>query len=188
VNNFGEKVKPPKKHSSEIVIYRGEDGRNRIQVRVEAETVWLTQIGLAELFQTTVPNINIHIRNILKEGELEETATVKDYLIVRQEGAHQIQWNHQAMTKTYDKLATELATGLRHDLRNWVIEVATSSIDTMRWRANKLAKQNCNEAKLGFEDELWAAEDKLCGQMDLSMYKNIFRMPKVAYPMKDLGI
>ncbi len=87
MNNFGEKVKPPKKQSLEIVIYRGEDGRNRIQVRVEAETVWLTQIGLAELFQTTVPNINIHIRNILKEGELEETATVKDYLTVRQEGA-----------------------------------------------------------------------------------------------------
>ena len=93
MNNLGKKVKPPKKQSSEIVIYRGEDGRNRIQVRVEAETVWLTQIGLAELFQTTVPNINIHIRNILKEGELEETATVKDYLTVRQEGARQVQRN-----------------------------------------------------------------------------------------------
>ena len=74
------------KPSSDIAIYRGEDGQSRIQVRVEAQTVWLTQAGMAELFQTTVPNISHHIRNILDQGELEEAATCKDYLQVRQEG------------------------------------------------------------------------------------------------------
>jgi len=53
---------------SEIIIYQTEDGGTRIDVRMEGETVWLTQAQMAELFQTTVPNINTHIRNALKEG------------------------------------------------------------------------------------------------------------------------
>jgi hypothetical protein len=75
----------------EIVIYRGEDRQSRIQVRLEADTVWLTQVGMAELYQTTVANINIHIKNILAEGELIEQATIKDCLIVRSEGSRQVQ-------------------------------------------------------------------------------------------------
>ncbi|HUT58503.1 MAG TPA: hypothetical protein VNA25_11720 [Phycisphaerae bacterium] len=70
---------PQKK--SEIVLYRTEDGRNRIQVRMENETVWLTQALMAELFQTSIPNISIHIRNILLEGELGKASVVKEYLI-----------------------------------------------------------------------------------------------------------
>ena len=48
---------------------------------------------MAELFQTTVPNINLHLKNIFEEGELEEVATIKDFLIVRQEGKRQVQRN-----------------------------------------------------------------------------------------------
>ena len=70
---------PQKK--SEIVLYRTEDGRNRIQVRMENETVWLTQALMAELFQTSIPNISIHIRNILLEEELREASVVKEYLM-----------------------------------------------------------------------------------------------------------
>ncbi len=61
---------------SEILIYQTEDKQTRIEVRLDRETVWLTQKQMAELFQTTVPNINIHIRNILEEGELEQGATI----------------------------------------------------------------------------------------------------------------
>ena len=71
---------------SQIIIYRGENNQNRVQVRVEGETVWLTQVGMAELYQTTVPNINIHIKNIIEDGEISEEATIKEYLIVRSEG------------------------------------------------------------------------------------------------------
>jgi len=70
---------PQKK--SEIVLYRTEDGRNRIHVWLENETVWLTQALMAELFQTSIPNISIHIRNILLEGELREASVVKEYLM-----------------------------------------------------------------------------------------------------------
>lgn len=75
---------------SEIIIYQGEDRQSRIHVRLEDETVWLPQLGLADLFQTTVANINTHIRNILADGELTEQATIKDYLMVRPEGSRQV--------------------------------------------------------------------------------------------------
>ena len=52
--------------SSEIVFYQGEDGRSRIQVRLDGGTVWLTQRLLAELYQVSVPTINEHIRNIFE--------------------------------------------------------------------------------------------------------------------------
>ena len=76
---------PPAK--SQFLIYRSEDGRIKLDVRFEGETVWLTQPGMAELFRTTVPNVSMHLRNIFDEGELIAEATVQKYLTVRQEGA-----------------------------------------------------------------------------------------------------
>jgi len=73
-----------------ILIYQSEQGQTKIEVRLEGETLWLSQAGLAELYQTTIPNINIHIKNIYDEGELTPEATVKDYLIVQTEGSRQI--------------------------------------------------------------------------------------------------
>src|ERR1700677_1652319 len=70
---------------SNIILYQTEDGSTRIQCRFENETIWLTQVQIAELFQTTVPNINQHLKAIYAEGELVEEATVKSYLIVRSE-------------------------------------------------------------------------------------------------------
>ena len=74
----------------EILIYQTEGGQTKLEVRLEGETLWLTQAALAELYQTTIPNINIHIKNIYEEGELSEGATVKDYLIVQTEGTRQV--------------------------------------------------------------------------------------------------
>jgi hypothetical protein len=76
---------------SEVILYPTEDGRHRIAVRMEGDSVWLTQIQMAELYQTTVPNVSMHIRNILSEGELRADATVKDCLIVRHEGPRQVE-------------------------------------------------------------------------------------------------
>ncbi|HRT64785.1 MAG TPA: virulence RhuM family protein [Candidatus Hydrogenedentes bacterium] len=74
----------------EIVVYRTEDGRNRIRVLLEDETVWLAQAALAELFETTKQNVSLHIKNIYEEGELTPEATVKEYLTVRQEGERSV--------------------------------------------------------------------------------------------------
>ncbi|MBN2590691.1 MAG: virulence RhuM family protein [Sedimentisphaerales bacterium] len=74
----------------EILIYQTESGQTKIEVRLEGETLWLNQADLAKLYQTTTPNINIHIKNIYEEGELLEEATIKDYLIVQNEGGRQV--------------------------------------------------------------------------------------------------
>lgn len=74
----------------EFLLYQTEDGRTRIQCRLEDETIWLTQAQIAELFQTTVANINLHLKAIYVEGELVEAATVKPYLIVRSEGLRRV--------------------------------------------------------------------------------------------------
>ena len=73
----------------EIVMYQ-PDETIRLEVRVENETVWLTQAQMAELFDATKQNISLHIINVYSEGELDELSTVKDYLTVRQEGQRMV--------------------------------------------------------------------------------------------------
>lgn len=70
---------------NEIIIYQPDD-ELKLDVRVEEETVWLSQQQMVELFQVTKQNVSLHISNIYKEGELEKNATVKEYLTVQIEG------------------------------------------------------------------------------------------------------
>lgn len=74
------------KIKSEVIIYQTADGETKINVQFEGETVWLNQVQLAELFETTKQNISLHIVNVYKEGELTRESTVKDYLTVQIEG------------------------------------------------------------------------------------------------------
>ena len=76
--------------NDKIIIYQSEDGKTQLDVKLEGETVWLTQAQMVELFQTSKQNVSLHINNIYKEGELEKEATVKDYLTVQSEGARTI--------------------------------------------------------------------------------------------------
>ncbi len=78
-------------NNSEMLLYQTEDGRTKIDVRLEDETVWLSQMQMVELFQTTKQNISLHIKNIYKEGELKESSTVKEYLTVQAEGKRDVQ-------------------------------------------------------------------------------------------------
>jgi hypothetical protein len=82
----------------DVLVYQAEDGRKKLDVRLEDEMVWLTQQLIAELFQTTVPNISMHISNIFEEGELSPEATVKKFLTVRREGDRDVrrEWRQQA--------------------------------------------------------------------------------------------
>ena len=70
-------------HNNDLLIYQTEDGKTKIDVRLENETVWMTQKAIAELYQTTPQNITLHIKNIYEEGELEENSTCKNYLQVQ---------------------------------------------------------------------------------------------------------
>ena len=71
---------------NELLIYQTEDGKTKIEVRLENETVWMTQKLIAELYQKGVNTINEHIKNICAEGELEENRTIRENRIVQIEG------------------------------------------------------------------------------------------------------
>lgn len=74
----------------EIIIYQSTDGTPEIEVRVQDETVWLTQQQMAELFQTSRTNVVEHIKHIYEEGELEEGATCRNFRQVRMEGSREV--------------------------------------------------------------------------------------------------
>lgn len=74
------------KNNGEIIIYRTEDGRTQLEVRLENENVWLSQQQMSELFQTSRTNIVEHIKHIFEEGELEENSTCQIFRQVRIEG------------------------------------------------------------------------------------------------------
>ena len=77
--------------SGEFLLYQTPDGQARIQLRMQEGTVWMTQKQLAELYQVSVPAIALHVRNVFQERELVPEATVKEYLIVAQEGARSVE-------------------------------------------------------------------------------------------------
>ncbi len=74
----------------EIEIYKTSDNQTEIEVVFDNDTVWLSQKQLALLFQNTIPNVNMHIKNIYKEKELEQSRTIKKSLIVQQEGKRNV--------------------------------------------------------------------------------------------------
>lgn len=105
-SNRMQREMPEKKHG--IVLYKSHDGSTALTVRLQGQTVWLTQAQMAELFQTTPQNITMHIANVYADGELPESATCKDYLQVQTEGRRTV----ERATKHYS-LDVILAVGYR---------------------------------------------------------------------------
>jgi hypothetical protein len=77
--------------SSEIIIYQNQEGNIKIDVRLEEETVWLTQTQLCELFQKSKATVSEHLKNIFEEGELEPTSTVRKFRTVQLEGVREVE-------------------------------------------------------------------------------------------------
>ncbi len=108
---------------SSLLLYQTEDGQTRIEVRLQDETVWMTQAAMAELYQTTPQNITIHLRGIYKEGELDEPATCKESLQVQPEGSRRV-----GRTRKFYNLPAILAVGYRvrsrrgTQFRRWATE------------------------------------------------------------------
>ncbi len=73
-------------NKGEVIIYQPDDKSTMLEVRIEDETVWLTQMQMAELFQTTRNNITLHIGNLFKENELAQISVCKDSLLAAQDG------------------------------------------------------------------------------------------------------
>lgn len=117
---MSEPTPPP---SSSLILYQTEDGRTRVQCRFEDETIWLTQAQMAELFQTTPQNITLHLKALYADQELDEGATCKDHLQVRQEGQRTV-----SRTLRYYSLPAILGVGFRvrsqrgAQFRQWATE------------------------------------------------------------------
>ena len=75
----------------ELLFYTSPDSKVKMEIRIEGDTIWMSQQMMAELFQTTKQNISLHIDNILQSSELQEIGTVKENLTVRQEGTRKVQ-------------------------------------------------------------------------------------------------
>lgn len=75
---------------NDLILYTSEDGQSQLQLRVDGDTIWLSQAEIAELFQTTKQNVSLHAKNILEDGELQAEATVKDSLTVQNEGKREV--------------------------------------------------------------------------------------------------
>jgi len=126
---------------SNLILYQTEDGKTRIEVRLQDETVWLSQKLMAELFQTTPQNITIHLKNIFNEGELDEMATCKDFLQVQIEGNRQVErkqrfYNLDVIISVGYRIKSHVATRFRQwatqRLREYIIKGFTLDDDRLK--------------------------------------------------------
>ena len=84
--------------NDKIIIYQTDDGVTNLEVKMDYDTVWLTQAQMVELFQTTKQNVSLHVNNVYKDCELEEKSTVKEYWTVQNEGKRSV----RRMVKYYN--------------------------------------------------------------------------------------
>ena len=126
---------------SEIIIYEGDNGQPKIEVRMQGETVWLTQAQLAELFDTTKANISIHVKNIFEEGELTKEATVKEYLTVQIEGDREVSreiehYNLDLIISVGYRVKSQIATQFRQwattRLREYIVKGFTMDDERLK--------------------------------------------------------
>ena len=106
-----------------IIIYQLDDGKTKIDVKLEDETVWLSQQQMAELYDTTKQNISSHIKNIFDEEELDENSTVKEFLTVQKEGNRNVErkvkyYNLDMIISLGYRIKSKVAT----NFRKWATE------------------------------------------------------------------
>jgi len=80
----------PGHNGGEVILYQSPDGEVRLDVRLERESIWLSQKQMAELFDTTTDNVGLHLKNVYTEGELAEKATTEDSSVVQIEGGRRV--------------------------------------------------------------------------------------------------
>ncbi len=134
----------PQQSNSQIIIYQSKSGRTKIEVRLQDETVWLTQKMMAELFQVgvnTVNTINYHTKEIFKEGELSPDPTIRKFRIVQKEGKREIErlvdfYNLDMIISVGYRVKSHIATRFRQwatqRLREYIIKGFTMDDDRLK--------------------------------------------------------
>lgn len=138
---------------SEVIIYETESGQTQVSVRLDAETVWLTQRQLAELLDTSADNVSLHLKNIFASGELAESATTEDYSVVQSEGARTV----TRIVKHYN-LDAIISVGYRVNskrgvqFRQWATRTLREHlVQGYTLNSTRLAERGINEAQQAIE-------------------------------------
>lgn len=131
--------------NSEMLLYQTEDGQSRIQVRLEGETVWMTQKLMAELFQVAVPTINEHLKNFFSDGELAEGAVIRKFRIAADDGKQYLtnHYNLDAFLAFNEQEACRTQAGYPWKWPGswpWVRTRSTAPTDA-RWRRPRPTKK-----------------------------------------------
>lgn len=121
----------------QFLVYQAEDGKLKLDVRLEGETVWLTQPLMAELFQTTQQNISQHVLNIYEEEELAPEATHKKFLSVRLEGKREVKrlldyYNLDSFMTLNDRDIVTHAGKISHEMAKELAESEYEKFHTQR--------------------------------------------------------
>jgi hypothetical protein len=152
----------------ELLVYQTEDGQVKLDVRLENESLWLTQPLMAELFQTSIPNISMHIRNVYEDGELVPEATVKKSLTVRQEGQRKVQrdleyYNLDMIISVGYRVKSRIATRFRiwatERLREYIVKGFTMDDDRLKqvgggsWSVDEASSLICSTTRFDLPNE-----------------------------------
>jgi len=137
--------------NGEILIYRTPKGNTKIDVQLKNETLWLNQKQIAELFQTTIPNVNMHVKNILQEGELDANSTIQNFLIVQKEGKRNVKRNieHYNLDMVIS-LGYRIKSNIATQFRIW----ATKQLKEYIIKGFVLDDERLKQAKNNYFDEL----------------------------------
>lgn len=132
-------------------IFMTADGQAQLQVALEQETVWLSQAQMGQLFNTSPENVLMHLQNIFKDDELEESATTKEFLVVRQEGKRQVRrrikhYNLDAIISVGYRVSSKRAT----QFRQW----ATKTLKEHLVQGYTLNQQRLQERGIEFEQAI----------------------------------
>jgi len=145
---------------SEIILYQTEDGKTRLEVRLEHESIWLTQAAMAELFQTTPQNITLHLKEKYNTGELSPEATCKENLQVQNEGGRQVK-----RARKFYNLPVIIAVGYRVNsirgtqFRQWATERLNEYLVKGFTMDDERLKQGVNIGSDYFDDMLERIRD-----------------------------
>ena len=133
----------------EVLVYEAQDGAAHVEVRLEHETVWLTQRQMAELFDTSTDNVSLHLRNIFSDGELGELATTEDFSVVQTEGRRKV-----TRTLMHYNLDAIISVGYRVNskrgvqFRQWATRVLREHlVRGYTFDRRRLAERGLNEAR-----------------------------------------
>ena len=197
---------PDNSPSGEVLVYEAADGSVRVDVRLERDTVWLTQRQMSEVFETTPENVLMHLKNVFGDGELEEFATTKEFLVVQSEGRRQVRRN----LKHYN-LDAIISVGYRVNsrrgvrFRQWATGVLRNHlVQGYTFNQTRLAERGLREARQTLDllvrtlqnqalvdDTGWAVLDLITGYADtwrllLEYDEDRLALPPGAQPSKGI--